>query len=288
MMHKILPWLALLTLLSSSCDLINPPEEIPAYLYVANFDYQTNPFVPDHTTTTNITHAYVFIGEESMGLFTLPATVPVLQQGEQDLIIDPVIPENGLYSNLRIHPFYKRFEGTATLIPAQTDTVYPVTSYTDQTSIVFLEDFEGNSSLFNYERDGDDSTSMEITHLMAREGAGAGYILLTTEHPVIDVATPASQLFELKDKNLVYLEADYKTEAEMRFGLVGFDATGPVGSSYEFGVLPKEGWNKIYFNLTDQVRASGFNEYQIALTAALPEGKDSAEIYLDNIKLLYE
>ncbi len=279
--------IALLALLIPSCDLINPPEEIPSYLYVADFDYQTNPFVPDDTHTTNITHAYVFIGDESMGLFTLPATVPVFQQGEQPLLIDPVIPENGLYSNLKINPFYKRFEGTAYLSPAQTDTVHPTTSYIDQTHIAFLENFEGNSVFFNYERDGDDSTQMELTNFMPREGLGAGYILLTSEHPVIDVATPASQLFELKDKNIIYLETDYKTEAELRFGLIGFDATGPIGSSYEFGILPKDDWHKIYFNLTDQVRVSGFNEYQIALTAALPEGKDSAKIYLDNIKLLY-
>ncbi len=270
-----------------SCDLINPPEEIPSYLYIQNFDYQLNLFVPDNTRSNNITHAYVFIGEESMGLFSLPALIPVQQEGEQPVFIDPVIPENGLYSNLKINPFYQRFTGTVQLERGSVDTLQPYTSYRDEVHIAFLEDFEGNSVFFSQDRDGNDSTKIIISQEMPREGNASGYILLTAEHPFIDAGTPTDQLFQLKDQNIIYLEVDYKSEAEVLFGLIGFDATGPIGSSYEFGILPKSEWNKIYFNLTDQVRASNFNEYQIALTAGLPSGKSEARIYLDNIKLIY-
>ncbi len=278
---------ACLLITGLSCDFINPPEDIPSYLYIQDFHYQPNPFVPDNTHTSNITHAYVFIGNESMGLFALPALVPVFQKGELPVIVDPVIPENGLYTNLKINPFYQRFTSTVQLEPAAIDTLQPVTSYLEKVHIAFLEDFEGSTVFFSDDRDGNDSTKMVISQDMPREGNASGYILLTTEHALIDVGTPTDQLFDLKDQNIVYLEADYKSEAEVLFGLIGFDATGPVGSSYEFGILPKDEWNKIYFNLTDQVRASNFNQYQIAITAGLPSGKSEAKIYLDNIKLIY-
>ncbi len=274
-------------LFHTACDFINPPEEIPAYLYVKNFAYQPNPSLPDNTHTSNITHAYIFIGEEAMGLFALPALVPVFQEGVQPVIIDPVIPENGQYNNLRISPFYQRFESSISLTRAQTDTLQPTTSYIDDTHIAFLEDFEGSGVFFSQDRDGNDSTYITFTTEMVREGNRSGYILLTSDHPVIDAATPTDQLFDLKDRNIIYLEVDYKCDTEVLFGLIGFDGTGPIGSSYEFGILPKGEWNKIYFNLTSQVRVSNFNQYQIAITAGLPSGKSKAEVYLDNIKLIY-
>ena len=275
-----------------ACDLINPDEKIPAYLYVGLFEVADNPNVAEGSLDQQITNAQVYVGNEYLGLFTLPTVVPVLQEGTQTVYLDPVVKENGRTFSLNIYPFYQRVEYQLDLVPAQTDSLYPVTAYTDETVFGFIENFELGSSIFEVERDGNENTFMDVSTEVVYEGNRSGWIFLDEDNILVDVGTAEDQLFELAAANDVWLEMNVRSDVDVFVGLVGYDNVGNTASEFEWGALAGEEWRKLYFNLTPQVILSGFEEYAIALTAGLPVENGSlvlkeANLYFDNIKLLY-
>jgi hypothetical protein len=275
----------------SSCELINPEEQIPAYIYVEDFTMQNNPDIEAGSLSHRISHVYAFVGTEFMGIYTLPALIPVLMEGEQPLILDAAIRENGISTTIQIYPFYERYETTVNLQPAQIDTVAPVTRYRSNIRIHFIEDFEAGLPIFSENRDGNPNTFMDPTTEEVFEGGRSGVVRLDTLNAFFDLGTSRSRLFPLKGGGRIYLELNYKTDINFLVGLLEIDNSGNALSYFDFGVTARDTWNKIYFNLTDLVIVTNADEYQIALTGGLPiqGGKFSlsqANVYLDNIKLI--
>lgn len=274
-----------------ACDLINPEEDIPAYIYLDEFTLTDNPAVSPGSLSQRITNALVSCDGELIGLFSLPATVPILKSGQWEVQIDPCIRENGSASFVNIYPFYKRYTASLDLAPAQTDSVQPLSSYVDNAAIYFIEDFEAGLPIFSEDRDGNTNTSVQTTQDEVFEGNRSGVIHLDTGNIFVDVGTNRMNLYELKDGGIVYLEVDYKSDVQLLFGLIEIDNAGNAVSYYEYGLFPREEWTKVYFNLTPIVNAAAFDAFQVGITAGLPiEGGTfplkEADIYLDNIKLL--
>ncbi|MBR9921347.1 MAG: hypothetical protein GYB31_10955 [Bacteroidetes bacterium] len=282
----------LILLLLGSCDIINPEEKIASYIYLESIEVVDNPLVAEGGLEDAITNAQVYVGGEYLGIFTLPSLVPVLNEGSLDLVVDPVVKQNGQTFSLNVYPFYKRMTQTVDLVAGKTDTVNLETSYLDEMEIGFIEDFEVGGNIFTVDRDGNEGTFVDVTTEEVFEGDRSGYILLDTSNVLIDVSTDENSLFPLGGAAPIWLEITIKTEVNVLIGLVGYQG-GSTGSSFEFGVRANDEWRKIYYNLESEVVLSGFDEYGIALTAGLPfqDGaftQDSAKIYIDNVKLLYQ
>lgn len=55
----------------TSCDVINPTEDIPAYIYIADFQLNTNP--NQGTSSDKITDVWVSLNNDFLGVYPLPA-----------------------------------------------------------------------------------------------------------------------------------------------------------------------------------------------------------------------
>ncbi|MBK6905150.1 MAG: hypothetical protein IPH04_20700 [Saprospirales bacterium] len=278
-------------LLLGSCDLINPEEQVPAYVYVQPFSLQANPNIDAGSLDHRITHVFAYVGSEFLGIYSLPALIPVLLEGEQEVLLDPGIRENGVSITIGIYPFYERYQKTLDLSPGKIDTLSPVTRYRSNSKVHFIEDFESGLPIFSEDRDQNALTFLDVTTEEVFEGANSGFVRLDTLNAFFDAGTDRNQTFMLGEGGKVFLEVNYKTDIDVLFGLVEIDNTGQAFSYYDYGLLPRETWNKVYFNLTDLVTTTNAEEYQIAVTAGLPfqNGKftlPEAFVYLDNIKLI--
>ena len=278
-------------LLFFGCELINPEEQIPSYIYVEPYTLQFNPDVDAGSLDHRITHVFAYVGAEFLGIFALPALIPVLQEGEQPLILDAGIRDNGVSTTIQIYPFYERYEKTIDLQAGQIDTIQPVTRYRSDIRIHFIEDFEAGLPVFSEDRDENPLTFMESTTEEVFEGGKSGVVRIDSLNPFFDIGTDRAQLFALKGGGRIYLEVNYKTEVNILFGLIELDVTGGAISNYEYGVLARDTWHKVYFNMTDLVVVMNADEYQVAVTGGLliENGKFSppeAKVYLDNIKLI--
>lgn len=289
MRMKLLTTLTALAILLAGCDVINPAEDIPAYLHIKPFSFTSNPDAG--SASTKITEGWVTVNGEFLGAYTLPATLPVLVEGEATVKVEAGMKDNGVGILSEIYPFYTPYTVTLDLKAATVDTIQPTTTYRSDAKFAFIEDFEVSTNIFTDDVDGDSNTKIVSTFSEAFEGQGVGKIVLTKDHPLIRTATAFEHKFSnLQEKSVyVYLELNYKSDVDVAWGIVAY----PEGqfstpqTIYDPVFVARDEWTKIYFNLSMLLFDSKAKEYQITLVTQLPTGKEQAVVLLDNIKLVH-
>ncbi len=294
---RIYTSIALLTviLLSiTSCDLGNQEEAIPAFLFIPEFTLNTD-VETQGTNSEKITEAHVFVANEMIGIFTLPATVPVLMEGDQDVQIFPAIRANGLGDITDIYPFYRSFQVNLDLIPGEIDSIFPVTEYVPNTRFFFepQEGFEDGTLTFGIDLDGDPETTIELTNQEIFEGNGSGLIALESADAQMELGSNLITELPIASSSTTYLELNYKTDVSFLVGVLGYDSQGRIiYSQIDKGVNPRAEWNKIYFDFTQEMIdlfavANELSGWRLVIISDLFDGEvDQANIYLDNIKLV--
>lgn len=285
--------LFLVALVLGGCDIINPEEPIPAYIYVDSFDVITD-LDTEGSNASKITDVWLFDDGDFLGAFPLPATIPILKTGKVTLTLRPGIKDNGINSTPDIYPFYKPYEVEVDLKEAKVDTLHATTGYTDHTKFGFIEGFESGAHVFNEIRIGSIENKIQITDVDAFDGLNSALIELDTTNSIVELATGLN-FTDLTETGLkVYLEVNYKTEVPVFFGLIGFDSSNLAGQIlFQNAVAANTEWNKIYINLSAVAITGGYDFYKVGLQAFIPNDKDgqlsrtNAKIHLDNIKLLY-
>lgn len=275
------------------CELINPEEPVPGYIEVEPFELSTNP-ATQGSRSARITEVWVSSGTDFLGAYRLPALIPVLAAGQKRITLQAGIKDNGISALPEIYPFYAPVEIDVDFQPNQSAVLRPVTGYLPETRFAFIEDFEGAEHIFRSLRTGGPNQAMQRSTEAPFEGQASGLITLDSANMVVEIAT----LPMFRDLNsvspFVYLEMDYKSEVAVSVGLVGFESGGPVSGTpvYEAGFLPREEWNKIYFNFSQLIFTSRFEAYQVVLLAAIPvqngvPARNTARIWIDNVKLVH-
>ena len=96
----------LAVLLLASCNIINPSESEPAYLTINNITLQANS--SEGGNTHNIKDAWVYVNSQLVGIYQMPATFPVLEEGEQVVEVFAGIKVNGITDYPDAYTFYER------------------------------------------------------------------------------------------------------------------------------------------------------------------------------------
>ena len=294
-MKSLLKHLIISTLIISawsSCDVINPEESIPAYLYLEEITLENNPAIEEGTLRHKIVAANVIVNGEAIGIIPLPSRVPVLQTGESTITIDPVVQANGNSEAFSIYPFYERISLQRNLQEAVVDTLELATRYKADTEFVLLEDFSGSGTVFTEDLDDNLQTFIETTSDGAQANEGkAGLIEIDTDNILFAAATAQDTPLDISDALQIWLEVSYKTEAVIEFGIINTETGVGAQPLYEYGVNEKNEWNKVYFDLINIVNFDNINSMQLAMRTGLSiqDGeftRNEADIYIDNIKVL--
>lgn len=291
--YAILFTTALLAIFTS-CD---KEEQPPSYIHFDKITFEANPNAStlQGSLRQRIPNVYLTIDDESdnepaqdLGFQNIPATFPYLGVGPNTIRARPAVPVNASGTSIIEYPFFEPFIlNSYDFKLLEVDTISLTTRYRDDDEIIifFNENFEENSSIFR-EYDTPEMEGLLVNQTDdVYEGTQSGYIHLDAGNPLIFVAT--TDVYAL-DLNEPYMEMDYKTDVPLRFGLVGNNG-GNVDFVEIGGVLPKDTWNKVYFQLKDAVsnlNSRGFNNFQFYLAATFDGQTEEANIYIDNIKLL--
>lgn len=289
MKQSIIVLFGLCCLLFVHCDLINPEEAVPAYIHIEPFSLQTE-LSMQGSASHKITEGWLTVNDEFLGVYQLPATVPVLLAGSVNIFLEAGIKDNGIGSTPDIYPFYQPYQIQVELSPNQTTTIIPTTRYEQGAQFAFIEDFETGTTIFQDTLLG--AGGLKVSSVEPFEGNFSGKIELTTDDPVIELAT-ISEFAGLTDRSpLVYLEVNYKSDVPVIFGLIGGKGTAGQNAVFDPGFNPKNTWNKIYFNLSGILATSPFDAHQVGLKAYIPKENgqltlNSATVWLDNLKLVH-
>jgi hypothetical protein len=275
-------------LFSSSCELFDREEPIPSYIHIEKIDLSTSPL--QGTASHNITDVWVICGSEFIGAFELPATIPILAQGEQTLTLQAGIKLNGIASTRSINPFFAKVEMQVTLVPDSIINISMNTTYDASSKFPWLgsgqEGFEDGGISFNSGPNSDTSMGKTSDPAHVFEGAFSGIISLDTANKYYEGIS--TQNFILPKLNSpVVLELNYKTNNRFSIGIYANTATQKIPNEI-LVVNPSSTWNKIYVNLTPAV-SRNYNaiDYNVFFEAIQEDSVDAPRIFLDNIKLVH-
>lgn len=269
-------------LLHQSCSVFGGDELQPAFIYIDTFTL-TSDLTTQGYPSENITDAWVYVDGVQLGVFRIPATIPILDTGFHTVVFFPGIKINGVSGTGAIYPFYSGYSYPTELIPYQTDTVKPGTAYYTDLEFILLERFETGNAFS--ELSGSD-TSLLITtdSALVFEGLRSGVAVLENSTTSLRIGTPP-MLFPAVGQ-LLYMELDYRNNMEFEVWVTGNYSGGvPIGS-YVITISAKKNWNKVYINLGAQINLLQAETYSIEIRASKPSTLTRGEIYIDNVKLV--
>jgi len=276
---KKLFWLYTFILISS-CGLVDNFDQEPMYLELSAAELgRTYPSVNTH----NITDAWVYVDGFNVGIFELPARVPILSEGEQVSVdIRAGVRDNGIVFSAKEYPYFITESYTLDFEPNATRDIELAFSYDEAFKVQFLEDFETTNIFFD-DLDGD-PTSTISRHNDSPYGNFCGKIDITPEAAFMRQAT--STIFDTDEfsSSQVYLEIDYKCDVNFILGYVGHrnSVSRPVGVITLFA---SEEWNKLYLDLSSELNGGQYDGYQ--LMVAGPGTEQTGTVLIDNIRIVH-
>ena len=271
--------------MATSCKQENLKPGIPAFVHIEPFDFET--YYPSQgTDRQQIKDVWVFAGGTTIGVFELPANIPILKEGIGELRLEGGIEINGIATTRINNPFFEPFViQDFNFIPDSVVTVSPETYYRDATEFVWMEDFELPSISLDTSNLGGNTAIIRVQGDDVYEGNYSGKIKLDSAHMVFEAANFES--YELPSGGRpVLLEMNYKNDYFFSVGIIE-ESTSQVIKSEVIVLYAQDEWNKIYINLTDQVRASSASSFKILIRTYITDEDSEANIFLDNFKLMY-
>lgn len=287
---RLLPVIFLLISLGMGWGCAKEKATVPAWIEVDSMYLNTTPV--QGSNSHRFTDAWVYINSNLVGAFELPARVPVLAEGNTNVIIFPGVQLNGLTA-LRT-PYLKtvRYEASIDLVPGQTVTINPTYDYDTLVNFIFKEDFEGfGSSVDRSEGAYGEFEAKQGDPATAFEGSGCGIIRHNgAENTITQIETNSWYVLPKGDVGGIYLEFNYKCNTSFTISLLCQPSSG--GSDTKTGIIglnPTYGeWKKIYIALSPVVNdfTTG-NQFKPVIGFARQIDIPIQEVYIDNLKILY-
>ncbi len=279
---KFYTLLLIIGIASFSCSKDDFEAEIPAYISIDKFSLTTNQ--NQGSASENITDAWVYINDDLIGVFELPAKFPVLKEGTVNLKVFAGIKENGIAATRVKYIPYAPYEKQITLVKEETISVEPIVRYHESIQFPWIQDFEGAALDFSHHVSSDTVIKSQIIDV--KEGDFSGLISLDPDMIFFEMTSPAQTNIPLTGTP-VYLELDFKNNQEMTIG-VYLDAN--QFAFLTLGVSTE--WKKIYINLADVINKNNTGTNELKVFFGMQESSTSIfttnpEIYIDNVKLVH-
>lgn len=293
----------LIVLIIYSCDKFDGDQTIPAYIQIDSFNLvrnSANEIEVEGALTHNITDVWVYVNDQVLGAYELPAIIPVLVEGKNKLVLSPGIKKNGISNTRDQYSFYMRFEDFKfDFFIDSIITFMPVIKYdtiNENIWFAWTENFEnGASSLKKTNRS--DTSLQIIYHEPAHPDFGSftaeGY--LSGDHTLLECATGKEEPEDIGDFWLppggapVFLEMDYNINSLLVIGLIVHDYGNQITTHPVLILNPTDGiWKKVYVNFSPTVLNFPNAEYFNVFIRADKQTTTESPVYkLDNFKLIY-
>lgn len=277
-MNKKLFLLAILALsIFTQCEMFNPDEKIPAYIEIPDFTV--------HEELSAVTDAWVYIDENLVGIYALPAKFPVLYNGNHEITIRPGIKVNGIAVTRGYYTFYKPYTIDTTLTEAETITILPETQYKDNITFPWRETFESVAVTLEIA----DSLSIGIEKSDTVTGAPSAKVGVVTLLPDTTFRVRTVTQFTLPEDRAVYLEISYKSDYYFELAWQAENLiNGAIYSNKIYQFNPSSEWTHVYLYLTNFIKDYNPTYHRFKFLLGSKNNQDKTQyIYLDNIRLLH-
>ncbi|MBR1785437.1 MAG: hypothetical protein IJ760_08405 [Bacteroidales bacterium] len=291
----LLPLAAILLALATGCDDNNIAA--PSFIHIDKIELRqpsVNAVSADSGFyTSDIRGAFILMKrkgvahEDTIGLFALPLTAPILYSGEVDYIeVSPAVWQSGQANAMVYYTFYKRItvedcvlDVGDTLDLGTLSTTYDITL----NDLYFFEPFEPTEgdilfdSVMTWMADDPDG---------ARSGRGYGSLHLPDSMPYVRSMVTRSFIATDPSK-IIYLEFDSRSDVQYSIFLRA-SANGGAENDYSVvNIYPSDEWKHLYINLGKTwAWVNHAQEFKLLVHALNLDGNQGGEVRLDNVRLI--
>lgn len=282
-------FLLVLVLLGSSytsCELINPEEQIPSFIRIDSISLSSNP-ATEGKPAHNFTDAWVYENEQLLGIYELPAVVPVLKEGDANIRIRAGVKLNGQVATRIPYLFSEDYVKNIELFPDSIHHVNPTIGFKNGVTFAWLENFDDNATSSIAKTGLSQAEVEQVTGAESYDGKSLK-LALDTDELIFECSMSGDGVYLPSAGTPCILEFTYRSNNGFAVGLFSKDAGGTIQSRI-IQLYPSEEWNHIYINLTDATSASpnyiSHNPFFGFVRDENIEGE--AFVILDNIRLMY-
>ena len=288
-------------------------QEVPSYIHIDSITVNCDYYVYG-APTSRITDAWVYVDDQIIGCFELPATFPVLEHGKHKVSVYGGICINGIGDMRAPYSFYQPVVyNDVNLVEDSIVNLNPVLSYypiNEGVVVGWMEDFESANTLVKLPE-----SDTSVQRVSSVDGAWisdnsfySGMITLPPDSLDFYVANSDELHFhsDLKGKPCL-LEMDYKCNDTFLVGIMYYMDYHLVQWSM-LKVLPTdklhakpEKWKKLYVNLGPRMTEYEDADYvKVFFTSNLSQDashsyqgytyhplNEQRYYFFDNLKLLY-
>lgn len=288
-------------------------QSVPAYIHIDSItvspqtDYYTY-----GANTSHVTDAWVYIDDQIIGCYELPATFPILAEGPHKVSIYGGICENGRGSARGPYPFYKpAIYSDMNLVKDSIINLNPQLVYypiNEGVQVGWMEDFESTNALVAMSQS--DTSVMSVSYLDDSHAwyhnpnsFRSGLVELPPDSLDFYVASADEMTFYQDYVDYCLLEIDYNSNDTFFIG-VSYLEDYTLYNHPLVKVVPTDKqhdrpsvWKKMYVNLGPTMNEHTSADYfKVYMTSNLYTGYETYEYqpiseerhyYFDNLKVLY-
>lgn len=284
-MHYIKNYILLFSvgILFSTCSKDKFEAQVPTYITIDKIDFTTN-YSNEGSDSEAITDAWVYVNDNLEGVFELPATFPVLREGNVEIKVYAGIKDNGISATRSRYTMYDPYIINTKLVAGETLELTPEVSYNKSLQFRWLEDFESPSLSFLYHSSSDTTIFKQSNDV--KEGTSSGGVFLDAGMNFFEATSVIFNNIP-RSGTPVYLEMDFKTN---EYVVIGIYHDQTQVSVLTLNVTDE--WTKIYINLTDAIsQRQSETDIKVSFgfleSASSPFLTNNPEVQIDNIKLLH-
>lgn len=270
----------------SSCSFFDNESIQPAFLDLKNPTLTTN--IDQGAPSHGIQDAWVFVDGEIIGVFPLPARVPIIPSGfEQEIRIVAGVKENGSLSGSKEYPFYEPITRIVDISPGEEISIPLDFRYIDEAVFDFVDGFEG-TTIFDFDVDANNNTELQISNDEARFGSFSGKMVVTSENSTLEVSSTQGLPNTRNLGGSVFLEFDYLSNETVLAGTFLESINNDRLPIYEVAYRPTTEWKRAYVNVTSLISNDQILVYRILFAVGYENGGNQEGVcYLDNVRLVH-
>lgn len=270
------------------CNKFDPEEKIPSFIFIDEIKIETSAGQGSNSNS-GISDAWVYVGNELIGTFELPATIPVLHEGKKEITIHAGIKRNGIAGNRVKYPMMQEYVIDTTLIPDSVITLKPIVKYESGVTI-WEENFETAAVKLHNSTQAD--VLLETTTSEVFEGNGAGTGVFGSNGTLFEINTDETIFNPLLWNNTVYMELDYALNHLAVVGISYKKANQSTDTDLAYvNLTPTDSldvkWNKIYIDLSEVTQPNApFEDLDFFIGLQKTNGSPEPKIFIDNVKIV--
>jgi hypothetical protein len=276
---------SVLLTIGSSCEKFSG-QSIPAYLTIDSI-YLSTDYMLQGTDSHSITDAWVYIDDELLGAFELPARFPVLKTGNHSVMVWPGIKKDGIAATRINYDYYNPIVKNINFTPDSTAAMGRLkTTYQSSAKFTWKEDFEQVSiSLDTINHSGAWIQKTANGSPLTFEGNHSGMVVMDSIHDYFECQMHSES--PIPYATPVYLEMNFNTSNSLDIGVFSYGTT----ILYQTKIItlnPTHGkWKKIYIDLTTTLNSyTGMSTYRVYMGAFKDAGMKQDTILFDNFKVV--